>query len=406
MKRILLYLTLALFFSTSALLHATSIKMIVNEYNCVGPEKYIEGYVYSDMHNGILVDDEYLRTYPGMPTDPDEATLGDGRIQGNLDDWMELVVLEDHLDIRGWKIKWAETDKHETNGSDIWYGDATVEQGIITFENSPIWSDLRVGTVITIAEKHDIEVDTDWDLSIPPNRNFTVDVPDEEADVIVDLHSDVSYSPQTGDWWIHIGSRDEIEQLNPKITTVTNVTGQAPGDFSVGNDKWQCRIEDSLGNLIFGPIGEACPNWGGSGINSREVGKLETDPLPAQTNEWYLTHSNDGSSSTFGLPNLWDSSTAPKVQHFSMLRSWALKIENIKREGSSIEIDWNYDVVLGAIRNSQMPKYIEEYGLDNYVVEWSTDMIVWNEVPVGTEGKWQDSDLAGYSVKYYRVRLQ
>ena len=406
MNRIFLCLTLGVILLISGTLQATSVKMIINEYNCVGPEKYLEGYVYSDLHNGILVDDEYLRTYPGMPTDPDNPALGDGRIQGNLDDWMELVVLEDHLDIRGWKIKWAETLKNDTNGTDIWYGNPSVEQGIIIFSNSEMWSDLRAGTIITIAEKHDIEIDTDWDSSIPPNRNFTVGVPDEEADVIVDLHSDLSYSPQTGDWWIHIGTRDEIELENPKVTTITNVTGQLPGDFSVGNDNWQCIIEDASGNLIFGPLGEACPNWGGSGINSREMGKLETDPIPGQTNAWYMNRFNDGSSSTFGLPNLWDASTSPKVQHFGRLRSWALKIENIKRAGSAIEIDWNDDVILGAIRNNQMPNYIENYGLDNYIVEWSTDMINWHQIPVGSQGKWQDSDTAGFTIKYYRIRIE
>ena len=160
------------------------------------------------------------------------------RIQGNLGDWIELVVLEDHLDIRGWELRWAETDLHDTDGTDIWYGSTTVEQGIITFsETATIWSDLHKGTVITVAEKHDIEVDTDWDASYPPNRNFTYNVADEDAEVIIELRSDTSYDPENGDWWIHVDTKDEAEQIDPVVTTVSNVSGHTPGEgnFSVGN---------------------------------------------------------------------------------------------------------------------------------------------------------------------------
>jgi hypothetical protein len=52
------------------------------------------------------------------------------------------------------------------------------------------------------------------------------------------------------------------------------------------------------------------------GVNNEEVAKLEADPSPDSVLEEY----NDGSSSTFGLSNLWSSGTI--TQDFSALRSW------------------------------------------------------------------------------------
>jgi hypothetical protein len=389
-------------------------RLILNELNAVGPEKYLEGYVYSDLHNGILVDDEYVRTCKDrttqnpMPLDPDyptEAGIRDGRIQGNLGDWIELIVLEDHLDIRGWELRWAETDKHDTTGVDIWYGNPVIEQGIITFSaTGEIWSDLRKGTIITIAEKHDIEVDTDWDESFPPNRNFTDGVPDEDAEVIIEMRSDVSYDPEGGDWWIHVDTRDEIEQPDPLVTTVTNVAGDGPGDFSVGSDNWQCTVLDASLNVDFGPVGEAMPYWGGSGINSREIGKLEADPADMEQ-QYILGSFNDGSSCTFSLPNLWDASTDPQVQHFSELRGWALKITHMEASPTGVTIEWND--ILDFTRNGVVTWYLTDpaYGGISYVVEWSTDHVTWTPIDVGTATSWTDTDVAAFAQKFYRVKV-
>jgi len=42
-----------------------------------------------------------------------------------------------------------------------------------------------------------------------------------------------------------------------------------------------------------------------------------------------------------------------------------------------------------------------------YVVEWSTDRMIWHEVPVGEIGSWTDPGALGVgSRKYYRIRLK
>ena len=105
--------------------------LILNEYNGVGSTKYLTE-VIGDPDKGV---DSYF-----------------GRVLGNGGNWIELIVTQDHLDVRGWKLLWAESLNTATNGTDLWYGNAAVEQGIITFSNNAAWSDLRAGTIITVCE--------------------------------------------------------------------------------------------------------------------------------------------------------------------------------------------------------------------------------------------------------------
>jgi hypothetical protein len=275
--------------------------LILNEYNAVAADRYLDGNDYHDALDPIK-EDSYFKTIPGMP---------DGRIQGNGGNWLELVVVEDHLDIRGWQLRWAETGASNTDGTDIWYGNASVEQGIITFSEVTAWSDLRAGTIITLSEKEDIGVDTDWNGL---DRNFTDGVDPNDVDVTIDLSTDLSFAPYSGDWWIHVSTRGEQEQATPLVTTVTNVNGDGPGDFSVGPDNWQLRIVDDAKGVVFGPVGEAISGWGGGGLSSKEAGRLEVsrEDDPWDLNDWqiattadYLAAYDDSTSTSFGQVNEW-----------------------------------------------------------------------------------------------------
>lgn len=283
--------------------------LVLNEWNAVASNRYLAGGSYSD---DLTKEDTYWRTIPGMP---------DGRIEGNGGNWIELVVVEDHLDIRGWELRWAETDATDTVGTDLWYGNASVEQGIITFSlTATLWSDLRRGTMITISEKSSIYVDTDWDGE---DRNFTdgLDAADPDVDVTIDLSTDPSYNPMpsdpdhlNADWWIHVSSRGEQSEVNPILTTVTNVSGDGPGDFSVGPADWELAVFNDSGTKVFGPIGEAIDFFGEfpGGINGEEAGRLEADPAADVNNDYY----DDVTSTTFGHPNEWGGN----VQNFYNLR--------------------------------------------------------------------------------------
>ena len=288
---------------------APAAALILNEYNCVRKTKYLRGANYADDTR----EDAYFATIAGLP---------DGRIEGNGGNWIELVVVQDHLDVRGWKLKWAETGAHQTNRTDIWFGDANIEQGILTFSSTaPIWSDLRSGTIITVGEQESIDVDTDLDDE--GNRNFTDELDRMDVDLTIDLSTDVSCDPLAGDWWIHVSSRHEQDEYTRTggthhrlIRTETNVAADGPGDFAIGEEDWQLTIEGAAEGVVFGPIGEDVYTWGGGGINDKEIGKLEADPSAGVT----VRDFHDGSSSTFGRENIFDGGT--ERQDFGALRAW------------------------------------------------------------------------------------
>jgi hypothetical protein len=205
-----------------------------------------------------------------------------GTVQGNGGNWVELVVVGDHLDIRGWTLEWHNGDP---------------DQGIVAFQNHSIWSDLRSGTIITIRED---------DLA-PPGYGV--------------LLTDTSYDPENGDWWIH--------------ANVDDLAVVAQAGFKIDDDNWSMRIWDGPVNCPAPPslctpdgatalvqdwVGEITSLWGGGGgVAGDEVGKLEQDPSAAAAMTPPVPMYNDGTSSTFGSENVWSSGAI--MQDFSALRS-------------------------------------------------------------------------------------
>lgn len=181
-----------------------------------------------------------------------------GVVPGNGGDWFELVVTQDKLDVTGWELE----IKNET-------GSPQETTTILTFTEDSLLEELRAGTIITIAE------------SFP---------------------DDVSYDPQFGDWW-----------LNFQAANGASGTYVTPASFDVTNSDWQLTIRNADAVVMFGPVGEAVSV--NVGVNDREVFKLEENPGP------YLTpfsNYNDGTSSTFGAPNIFNDGT--EVQDFTELR--------------------------------------------------------------------------------------
>lgn len=212
---------------------ASAAEVILNEYNAVGGSGFLEG----------LDEDAFW-----------------GRREGNGDDWFELVVVADHVDMRGW-------DLVITNDT----GDPVDEETfVLTLSEDALWSDLRSGTIITVSE---------------------------------DLANNVDdYQPETGQWWINVKAAD--------ATSGTYIT---PSNFSVSNNDWQLTILDAFDQVVFGPAGEGVNPT--SGVGNDEVFKLEEDPTVLITPGAAY---NDGSSSSFGAPNLW--SSGQSTQDFSALR--------------------------------------------------------------------------------------
>jgi hypothetical protein len=237
-KRILMAAALALLCPA---LGARAAAILVNEYNGVAAAQYLNGGTAAADADGGAAADPYF-----------------GRVLGNGGDWLELVVIQDHLDLRGNSLSIAEG---------IGAGRTTT---VLNFTQGSLWSDLRSGTIITVAE----------------------DVPD-----------DPTYAPLSGDWWINVQAANTASGL---FITASN--------FSVSNDDTQITVLDALSAVLFGPAGEGVQPL--SAINNREVWKLEADPSAAITP---TSNFQDGTSSTFGAPNRWNSGA--NVQDFSALRA-------------------------------------------------------------------------------------
>jgi hypothetical protein len=212
--------------------YKTPSRLILNEWNAVDNDNLIEG------------GDSFF-----------------GSVLGNGGDWFELVVTEDNLDVRGWSLQISDADN----------ADGILEEtDTFTFADSPLLSDLRAGTIITVSE---------------------------------DLADDVSYNPAAGDWWINLQANSD--------DAGAYFTADSQSNFGVNNQDWQLLILDDAGEPVFGPAGEGAAGVGG--VGGSEVGELEEDPSASTTPASLY---DDGNDSTFGAPNGFDNG----FQDFSALR--------------------------------------------------------------------------------------
>jgi len=256
--------------SLASPLAAAAAPVILNEYNAVGADVYLD----TDEFGGSLKTDTFF-----------------GRIQGNGGNWFELVVVDDHVDMRGWSLNWDYFDDADNQGS-----------GVLALTNDPLWSDLRSGTILTFGEFNAAEP-----AKTTPHA------------------TDVSYNPAGGDWWIHVRS-DSTQFVGTSGSIIDGgVMSTLPaGEFSVNNDDWSLEIRDAMDSLIYGPAGEGFFSDGG--INSNEVFKLEFPGPGGTLADWQsITPSHgsytDGTSSSFGAPNVWTTDDVGFMQDFSQIQN-------------------------------------------------------------------------------------
>ncbi|MBN1508332.1 MAG: hypothetical protein JW955_15900 [Sedimentisphaerales bacterium] len=257
--------------------------VILNEYNAVDSAEFLNGGNSAADESGGRAFDSYF-----------------GRVEGNGGDWFELVVIKDHLDMRRWKLDIYEDKKFDKT---------------LNLTNDVIWSDLRSGTIITVAE---------------------------------DVPSDVGYNPAGGDWWINVQANDQGDGLYIDKS-----------NFKVSSKDWQLAIRDATGALVFGPAGEGVrPLDGVSGTN---VFKLRGDPSASITptsNDY-----GDGSDlSTFGESNRWG------AQDFNDLRPKITPVD------ASIEVLAPNDVSVVASAGTVMIVKWKSTGItETVLIEFSTD---------------------------------
>jgi hypothetical protein len=209
-----------------------------------------------------VIVNEYNAVQEGGELEPGKTDSRFGRRLENGGDWFELVVTQANVDMRGWQIDL----RHRT-------GEVGEELVVLTLSQADIWVDLFPGTIITVAE------------DIPNTVN--------------------QYQPETGTWWFNVRADDSAAG--------TYITAS---NFKVSNDKTQITVKNNSGVTLFGPAGEGIEPR--AGVGNDEVWKLEADPSPSiiPTSSY-----NDGTSSSFGLPNQWTDAGTPNEQDFSVLRA-------------------------------------------------------------------------------------
>jgi hypothetical protein len=235
----------------AATAQATLPPLVINEFNAVNDSNYLGG--------------------GGCDT---VLTDGDHIVQGNGRNWVEFAVLEDHLDIRGWVLEWANDDP---------------DSGTVTFQNHALWSDLRAGTIIAIYE---------------------YDGASGQPSV-----SDVTIDPCNGDW-----------KLAVRIDNDTYLTHSVSG-FKVDNDNWRGQIKDDTNTVIQSWVGESITagstGWGdcsySGNVGNDEVGKLQIENVPGASSVRVCDY-DDGDHSTFGCANYWGSGANIKFEIFDDFR--------------------------------------------------------------------------------------
>jgi uncharacterized protein (TIGR03382 family) len=199
----------------------------------------IEARLYEVDAPAAVVLNEWSAVEPGETLSEGDPALG--AVEGNGGDWLEFVILTDHTDLRGWSIELRDRAGLESR---------------LTFSEAPVLSDLRSGTLLTVAE---------------------------------DMPEDTAYDPAGGDWRLHLragrsGSGVSISAL----------------PFDVSPRDWQLTLRDREGRLRYGPVGEG--QGGLAGIGKDEVGALQADPGPDTRRDGAYAAADQ---SSFGAPNRW-----------------------------------------------------------------------------------------------------
>jgi hypothetical protein len=260
-----------------------SADVILNEYNAVGSADFLGGGDSSADESAGRASDSYF-----------------GRVPGNGGDWFELVVIKDQLDMRGWQL-------------DTFINGKLDKTLILTAH--PVWSNLRSGTIITVAQK---------------------------------VPSDISYDPAAGDWWINVEASKEADGL---YITASN--------FDVSSNNWQLRIRNVAGTVVFGPAGEGVSPR--SGVGSTEVFFLKGDPDASVTSN-SADYDTNKRFSTFGAPNRWG------VQDFNDLRPaltpkpWAVAV--LAPNGTEVFAPGDIVTVQWSTQDVEEPVLVE-FSIDN-----------------------------------------
>lgn len=239
--------------------------VILNEYNAVAPANQLGGGAGSDTFFGAIT--------------------------GNGGDWFELVVTGDGtpgstVDLRGYKLQ-----IHSAGGTET-----------LVLSQDPYWAGVLAGTILTFIEDNTAAGGLDTEI----HR--------------VSAHHTLGFS------WSNIWIHDPV------------FIDQAASDFGDGividHTDTQFTIRDAANEIVYGPCGEGIASQDTNadgvpdtlvGVSSTEVLKLEQDPVTDLGGgqlvfpDPFFGAYNDGTSSSFGAPNLW--SAGASSQSFEIFKT-------------------------------------------------------------------------------------
>ncbi len=225
--------------------------VILNEYNAVEPDRYLNG-------GTAAADDD------GIPASADSHFA---RILGNGGNWFELVVVGDDTpgtaNLTNWSI---EVGKIASSGK-------FVSATTIVLSDAASWSAIPSGTLLTFIEENSAAGGLDTEFNRTDNL------------------------ATEGYAWsnIHLGT--------PGVITGTNLD-----DFRTNSSNTAFVIKDSTGLVIFGPAGEGIAPV--DGVGSKDIFELKNDasslvsPIDSAS-DTMLGYDDGSSGSTFGSPNLF-----------------------------------------------------------------------------------------------------
>ena len=209
-------------------------------------------------YNAVAAE-EYLgggdETDPGAPFDPFFT-----RVEGNGGAWVEFVVTET-TDLRGWTLE-IESDQ---------------EARTLKLSDHVALSNISAGTILTFSEGKKF-------LGTSFNRNSSLNT--------------------SGHTWTNIWMHDSI--------LIDQDNSNHPSNPAISSDDVRFTWKDASDELIYGPSGESIAlsdensnNVGETpiAVGSDEAFRLEANPTSATTP--LALDYDDGSSSSFGSPNLW-----------------------------------------------------------------------------------------------------
>ena len=201
-----------------------------------------------------------------MTLDGGNSDVHFGTIQGNGGDWFELVVVGDGSAGGTWDLRNYSIEVKDTGST-----------AKIKLSADAAWSAVQNGTILTFIARNTANGGLDTDLLIPDH--FAID----------------------GYAWKNIWIGDAA-LINQGASTGYIIAGGVVSGIPASHNNTNVTIFDAANVANFGPAGEGAPGYPGGGINQTEIMKLEADPT---TSIIPSSPYNDGSSSSFGAPNLW-----------------------------------------------------------------------------------------------------